>query len=192
MLTEELKEKRQKVLEEVQQELDRLAQGHQEPLLQEPLLQVKEHVSEALVALQNGKYDDAWWHLLSGYNRLAFRKDALSILDLGIFAYRLYGSFFQLHDVVSCLWEKRKEFYPHLSAALSATYRFRCLIEFGHNTEEALTRALKVRNELYEMFGDDRIYPARTEISRLLSPNALTELKQILLAIASDRQGPAK
>jgi hypothetical protein len=182
MLTEELKEKRQKVLEEVQQELDRLAQGHQEPLLQ-----VKEHVSEALAALQNGKYDDAWWHLLSGYNRLAFRKDALSILDLGIFAYRLYGSFVQLHDVVSYLWEKRKEFYPHLADALKATYWFRCLIEAGHKPEDAQSRALGVQHELYEMFGYGNSTPFTRDISNVLPPVALAMLKQILLDIYGER-----
>jgi hypothetical protein len=178
MLSEELKEKRQKFFEEFQQELDRLVREHPD---QPPLL--KEYVADALLALQSGKYQDAWWRLLSGYNRLGFCKDALSILDLGIFAYRLDGSFLQLHDVVPYLWEKRKDLYPHLANALKATYHFRCLIEAGHKPEDALSRALEVQHELYDMFGYGASNPFMRGISVVMPPDTLAKLRQILLDI---------
>jgi hypothetical protein len=202
MLSEELKGKKQAFLQEVQDEFVRLVR---EQRLLFPL--AKARVAETLLLLRSGDYQGAWWSLQSAYGyfgsfvrHLRFYSPdlfsmeqnfqyGLSILDLGIFAYRLEGSFLQLYDVVLYLWEKRRAFYPHLASALRATYWFRCLIEAGHKLEEALSRAIEIRHELYEMFGYGSENPFMRAISIVLTPDALAELKQILLTIASERLG---
>ena len=196
--TEEHKEKKQKLLYLVQDEIAHIGINH--PLL---LPHVGIFVSEAFVWLQSGKQHEAWSALWTAYkcllptpevnrlycfadkNKIEKLKNELIILDLGIFAYRLDGSFLQLHEVVPYLWEKRKDFYPHLSGTLRATYWFICSIEAGRNLEEALSNALSVRNELHDAFGDRYIYHEKN-IGELLTPDALAELKQILLTIASE------
>jgi hypothetical protein len=190
MLTEELKEKKQRWLQEVQAEFVRL---NRERRLLFPM--VKANVAEALLLLMADDQQGAWWSLSDAHRWLLPAQDrkyfyslwqleqsqyALSILDLGIFAYRLTGSFFQLHDIVQHLWESRKVFQPHLSGVLRATYTFRCLLEAGHNLQSALVRALQSRNELYEMFGCEYIFRFRENIGMLLSREAMAKLKIIL------------
>jgi len=170
-------------------------------------LMVRSRVAEALLLLQEGKYEAAFWPLLSAYNCLGFtyrsmllkvfdlghfdfrvsrRKHALKILDLGLFAFRLEPSFAYLHDIVPYLWEMRGGFQPHLAGALRAVYYFRCAIEAGRKPEEALAEALEVRNEFYETFGDTFIYPSyRQRINQLLSPESLDKLSQLLLSFPS-------
>jgi hypothetical protein len=167
-------------------------------------LMVRSRVAEALLLLQEGKHEAAFWPLLSAYNclgptyrsmllkvfdpehfafRVSQRKHALKILDLGLFAFRLEPSFAYLHDVAPHLWEMRGDFQPHLAGVLRAIYYFRCYIEAGRKPEEALAGALKVRNEFYETFGDTFIYPSyRQRINELLSPEALDKLSQLLLS----------
>jgi hypothetical protein len=187
MPNNELEEKKQRFLQEVQDELGRLT-PHQNP--HSPI--VKAHVAETLLLLREGKYEKAQWPLFSAYAYISPDHATLSMLDLGIFAFRLVGSYLYLHDVVPYLWEKRKDFYPHLSGALRATYWFLCSIEAGHKPEEALERALKVRNELYEMFGDTRIYRFSQTLNMLLTPEALANLRQILMHIYNERQAHRK
>jgi len=187
MLSNALEEKKQRFLQDVQDELGRLT-----PQPSPQASMVKAHVAETLLLLREGEYEKAQWPLFSAYNLIFPDHATLSILDLGIFAFRLVGSYPYLHDVVPYLWEKRKDFYPHLSGALRATYWFLSSIEAGHKPEEALERALKVRNELYEMFGDTRIYRSRGTLSMLLPPEALTTLRQILLHIYNERQARGK
>ena len=199
MLTQELEEKKQKFFEQVQAEFVRLVR---ERRLLFPL--AKARTAEALLLLRSGKYQDAWWSLQSAYRyfgsfvlRLgSYSSDlssmeknfqyGLALLDLGIFVYRLEGSFLQLHDVVSYLWENRKDLYPHLADALKATYWFRCLIEEGHKPEDALSRALGVQHERYEMFGYGSSSPFMRGIDIVMPPNALVKLKQILLDIYNE------
>jgi len=195
MLTRELKEKMQRFLQAFQDEFVRL---HREHRLLFPLL--KAHVAETLLVLRDGDTNTAWWLLQDAYrhfgsfllrsslhkvSRIDASKYAFTFLDIGIFAYRLEGSFLQLHDIVPFLWEKRKVFYPHLSGALKATYWFRCSIEASHKPEEALSQALRVRNELYEMFRYGSSNPFIQDISSVLNPEALEALKEILLHIVS-------
>ena len=187
MLSSALEEKKQRFLQDVQDELGRLTPG---PGPLSPM--VKAHIAETLLLLREGKYEKAQWPLFSAYNCISLDHDTLSILDLGIFAFRLVGSYLYLHDVVPYLWEKRKDFYPHLSGALRATYWFICSIEAGHKPKEALERALEVRSELYEMFGATRIYGFRNNLSMLLNPDALANLREILLHIYSERQAHRK
>jgi len=240
MLTEELKEKKQKMLRLVRDEVDHIIKNHRlsllymERLVEEALVllqsekyddkvffdkvypiiknypvflpEVGNFVVEALVLLQSEKHQEAWSALWTAYQCLLpaievnylYRfapepilekvKNELIILDLGLFAYRLEGSFLQLHDVVPYLWDKRKNFYPHLASALRATYWFLCLIEAGREVEEAIHIALRVRNELHDAFGDVFYYHQKN-ISELLAPDALATLRQILLDIYSKRQG---
>jgi hypothetical protein len=201
MLTEELKEKRQKQLRLVQDEVDHIIKNY--PMF---LPDVGNFVAKALVLLQSEKHQEAWSALWTAYQCLLpaldvnglYRfapepilekvKNELIVLNLGIFAYRLEGSFLQLHEVVPYLWDKRKNLYPHLASALRATYWFLCLIEEGRELEEALHIAMRVRNELHDAFGDV-FYCHEKNISRLLSPDALATLRQILLDIYSKRQG---
>jgi len=209
MLTEELKEKKQKLLRLIQDEVDHIIKNY--PVF---LPDVGKFVAETLVLLQSEKHQKDWfvlwqeaWSLLwdayqcllpaikvnylyrfASESLLEKVKNELIILDLGIFAYRLEFSFLQLHDVVPYLWDKRKNFYPHLASALRATYWFLCLIEAGREVEEAIHIALRVRNELYDAFGDVFYYHQKN-ISELLSPDALATLRQILLDIYSKRQG---
>ena len=154
--------------------------------------------------LQSEKHQEAWSALWTAYQCLLpaievnylYRfapepilekvKNELIILDLGLFAYRLEASFLQLHEVVPYLWDKRKDFLPHLSGALRATYWFICSIEAGHKIEEAIAAALGVRNELRDAFGDVFYYHEKN-ISKLLSADALAMLKQILLDIYDKR-----
>jgi len=195
MLSSALEEKKQRFLQDVQDELERLTpqQGSLSSM-------VKAHVAEALLLLREGKDEEAKSSLFSAhdciyesiYNFISLDHATLSILDLGIFAFRLVGSYLYLHDVVAYLWEKRKDFYPHLAGVLSATYCFICWIEAGRKPEEALEIALSLRNELYEMFGDTRIYRFRERLSMLLSPEALANLRQILLHIYNERQDHKK
>ena len=173
---------------------------------------VGKFVAETLVLLQSEKHQKDWyalwqeaWSLLwdayqcllpatkvnylyrfASESLLEKAKNELIILDLGIFAYRLEFSFLQLHDVVPYLWDKRKNFYPHLASALRATYWFLCLIEAGREVEEAIHIALRVRNELRDAFGDVFYYHEKN-ISKLLSADALAKLKQILLDIYNER-----
>ena len=195
MLTEELKEKKQKQLRLVQDEVDHIIKNY--PIF---LPDVGNFVAKALVLLQSEKHQEAWSALWTAYQCLLpagdvnglYRfapkpilekvKNELIVLNLGIFAYRLEGSFLQLHEVVPYLWDNRKKLYPHLASALRATYWFLCLIKEGRELEEALHIALGVRNELEDAFGDV-FYCHRKNISELLSPDALAMLKQILLDI---------
>jgi len=187
MLSKALEEKKQRFLQEVQEELGRLT-PHQNPC--SPI--VKAHVAETLLLLREGKYEKAQWPLFSAHNYISPDHATLSMLDLGLFAFRLVGSYLYLHDVVPYLWDKRKDFYPHLSGALRATYWFLCLIEAGHKPEEALERALEVRNELYEMFGYTHKYGFRETLNMLLNPEALANLRQILMHIYNERQAHGK
>jgi hypothetical protein len=209
MLTEELKEKKQKLLRLIQDEVDHIIKNY--PVF---LPDVGKFVAETLVLLQSEKHQKAWfalwqkaWSLLwdayqcllpaikvnylyrfASESLLEKVKNELIILDLGIFAYRLEGSFLQLHEVVPYLWDKRKNFYPHLSSALRAPYWFLCLIEAGWELEEAIADALSICNELHDAFGDVFYYHQKN-ISELLPPDALATLRQILLDIYSKRQG---
>jgi hypothetical protein len=60
------------------------------------------------------------------------------------------------------------------------------LIEAGREVEEAIHIALRVRNELYDAFGDVFYYHQKN-ISELLPPDALATLRQILLDIYNER-----
>ena len=207
MLTEELKEKKQKQLRLIQDEVDHIIKNY--PVF---LPDVGKFVAETLVLLQSEEHQKAWfalwqkaWSLLwdayqcllpaikvnylyrfASESLLEKAKNELIILDLGIFAYRLEFSFLQLHDVVPYLWNKRKNFYPHLASALRATYWFLCLIEAGWELEEAIADALSICNELRDAFGDVFYYHEKN-ISKLLSADALAKLKQILLDIYNER-----
>jgi hypothetical protein len=207
MLTEELKEKKQKQLRLIQDEVDHIIKNY--PVF---LPDVGKFVAETLVLLQSEKHQKDWyalwqeaWSLLwdayqcllpatkvnylyrfASESLLEKAKNELIILDLGIFAYRLEFSFLQLHDVVPYLWDKRKNFYPHLASALRATYWFLCLIEAGREVEEAIADALSICNELHDAFGDVFYYHQKN-ISKLLSPDALATLRQILLDIYNER-----
>jgi hypothetical protein len=204
MLTQELKEKKKKLLHLIQDDVAQI--GLKQDLL---LPEVKNLIARSLFLLECDKRQDAWLDLWSAYQRLIPAPNVnslayfsrieyrdklgteLAMLDLGIFAYRLEGSFFQLHDVVHYLWEARKNFHPHLSDALKAIYWFICLIEAGHKIEEALSKALSVRNELSDAFSDIYIYHGQS-IDKLLNPDALASLRQILLCIYSQRQAHGK
>ncbi len=192
MLTAELKEKKQRFLKQVQDEFDRTSKEYVEQFpMQKDFV---DYVAQALLLLQEGEYEKAFWPLLSAYNRLVPDFYALSLIDLGLFAFRLEPSFLYLHDVAPLLWESRKDFQPHLSGALRAAYYFLCLTESGRETEEAFSIALDARNELYETFGDTLRYQSKQYhiIGNLLSPKAVAKLKQILLDTLKDRQGHAR
>jgi hypothetical protein len=216
MLTQELKEKKQRFLQEIQEDV---IQATRAEAFRTSM--VKDYVVRALLLLQDDKYDrywEAWNALLSAYRCLFILPDksclrnehmetisirwdelakgihklaaefeeAVCILDRGLFAFRLSGSFFYLHDVAQCLWKLRGVFQPHLSGALRAAYWFRCLIEEGREPAEALSIALRVRNELYEAFGDTYVYRFRDDISMLLNPDAIAKLRQILMGMLNN------
>lgn len=200
MLTEELKEKKQRILLVVQDEFIRAVQENR---LFFPL--VRCYIAEAFLALRDGEPQEAWWRIRTAYENLwpspstfsfysFYRADkmqyALSILDIGLFAFRLEGSFFYLHDVFPHLWERRKVFRPHLSEVLRATYYFLCSIEAGHSLEDALGIALRVRSELYEAFGSNMYGGRMGDISMLLPPESLAELRQLLLGLARGKHIP--
>jgi hypothetical protein len=198
MQSDVVKERKQRWLYKVMDEIARV--GFVQNRLHVPAVEI--FVAGALSSLESERHQAAWDALWSAYycllphpdvrhsgrfmhrRRRDMLKNELIILDLGLFVYRLEGSFLQLHDVVPYLWEKRKDFYPALSGALRASYWFRCLIEAGHKPEEAIERALKVRNELADAFGDEYIY-YKQEVGELLSADALAKLRQILLGMAN-------
>jgi hypothetical protein len=171
---------------------------------------VKSFVSEALVLLEQGRRQEAWFALKDAYmcflphpnamygcrhfmysDQRERLKNELTILDLGLFAYFLESSFLRLHDVISYLWEARKDFYPVLSSVLHVLYWFRCLIEYGHTPEETIENALKLPNALAEVFGDKYIYYGQT-VGDLLSSDALAKLREIVLRIANGSDGHSK
>ncbi len=148
MLSNALEEKKQRFLRDVQDELGRLT-----PQPSPQASMVKAHVAETLLLLREGEYEKAQWPLFSAYNLIFPDHATLSILDLGIFAFRLVGSYPYLHDEAPYLWEKREDFYPHLSGALKATYWFLCLIKAGTSQKKHLSVLWKCKMSCTKCLG---------------------------------------
>jgi hypothetical protein len=129
-------------------------------------------------------------HQIDAENNSEAFYQALSVFDIGVFAYSLGYQFDLIEGIAKEIWRERKVFSPNLSDAAYAAFCFVCHLKRGKGPKRSFRYALRELNTMYKV---EQIYSVQSvygnkPIGHVLSSAALSKLKELLRMYALEHQ----